>query len=185
MASLEMLSIHLGRRLGLYGGVAAPGGVTPDELATVAGIAPRYAVEWLEQQAVAGFVTVDDPDAAASARRFRLSDEQRAAFVEPEDPAHVAPVADMVAGIGSVLDDLAEAYRRGTGVPYDPVRPTPAQRPGQHQPAHLPHVPAGLARRHRSREADRDAGPASGSPTSAAGRAGRPSPWRVPIPTPR
>lgn len=118
VASLEMLSIHLGRRLGLYGGVAAPGGVTADELATVAGIARRYAVEWLEQQAVAGFVTVDDPDAAASARRFRLSDEQRRAFVDPEDPAHVAPVADMVAGIGSVLDELAEAYRRGTGVPY-------------------------------------------------------------------
>ncbi|HTF48437.1 MAG TPA: methyltransferase domain-containing protein [Pseudonocardia sp.] len=118
VASLEVLSIHLGRRLGLYGHVAAPGGVTADELATVAGIVPRYAVEWLEQQAVAGFVSVDDPEAAASTRRFRLSDEQRAAFVEPDDPAHVAPVADMVAGIGSVLDELAEAYRRGTGVPY-------------------------------------------------------------------
>ena len=56
-------------------------------------------------------MTVDYPDAFASARRFRLSDEQRAAFVDPEDPAHVAPVADMVAGIGSVLDDLAEAYQ--------------------------------------------------------------------------
>jgi len=118
VASLEILSIHLGRRLGLYAGVSAPGGVTPDELATIAGIAPRYAVEWLAPQAVAGFVTVDNPHAVASERRFHLSDEQRAAFVEPEDPAHVSPVADMVAGIGGVLDDLVEAYRRGTGVPY-------------------------------------------------------------------
>ena len=29
VASLEILSIHLGRRLGLYAGVSAPGGVTP------------------------------------------------------------------------------------------------------------------------------------------------------------
>ena len=86
-------------------------------------IAPRYAREWLEQQAVAGFVTVDDPDADAAIRRFRLSDEQQAVFVEPDHPAHVSPVADMIAGIGQALDDVADAYRRGTGVAYEDYGP--------------------------------------------------------------
>ena len=54
VASLELLSVHLGRRLGLYEAMAALEGVTVEELAKAAGIAPGYAQEWLEQQAVAG-----------------------------------------------------------------------------------------------------------------------------------
>ena len=118
IGSLELLSVHLGRRLGLYDVIRAHDGASVEELATAAGIAPRYALEWLEQQAVAGFVTVDYLDTDSSTRRFRLSDEQRAVLVEADNPAHISPVADMIAGIGGVLDDLADAYRRGAGVPY-------------------------------------------------------------------
>ena len=123
IGSLELLSVHLGRRLGLYDAIGDAGEVTVDELATRAAIAPRYAREWLEQQAVAGFVTVDNPDADAATRRFRLSDEQQAVFVEPDHPAHISPVADMIAGIGQALDDVADAYRRGTGVAYEDYGP--------------------------------------------------------------
>jgi SAM-dependent methyltransferase len=123
IGSLELLSVHLGRRLGLYDAIRNAGEVTVDELAMRASIAPRYAREWLEQQAVAGFITVDNPDADAAIRRFRLNDEQQAVFVEPEHPAHVSPVADMIAGIGSALDAVADAYRRGTGVAYDDYGP--------------------------------------------------------------
>jgi rhodanese-related sulfurtransferase/2-polyprenyl-3-methyl-5-hydroxy-6-metoxy-1,4-benzoquinol methylase len=129
VAALELLSVHLGRRLGLYQAVSVPDGVTVDELAARASIAPRYAQEWLEQQAVAGFVTVDTPDADVRARRFQLTDTQRAVFVEADDPAHLSPVADMVAGIAGVLDDVADAYRCGTGVPY--ARYGPHLRDGQ------------------------------------------------------
>ena len=123
IGSLELLSVHLGRRLGLYDAIRDAGEVTVDDLATRAAIAPRYAREWLEQQAVAGFITVDDPDADAAIRRFRLSDEQQAVFVEPDHPAHISPVADMIAGIGHALDDVADAYRRGTGVAYKDYGP--------------------------------------------------------------
>ena len=47
-------------RLGLYEALAGAGPLTPAALAERAGIAPRYAREWLEQQAVAGVVDVDD-----------------------------------------------------------------------------------------------------------------------------
>lgn len=61
---LEVASVHIGGRLGLYRALADGGDATPGELAARTGTAERYVREWLEQQAVAGFVTVDDPDAA-------------------------------------------------------------------------------------------------------------------------
>ena len=159
IGSLELLSVHLGRRLGLYDAIRDAGEVTVDDLATRAAIAPRYAREWLEQQAVAGFITVDDPDADAAIRRFRLSDEQQAVFVEPEHPAHVSPVADMIAGIGQ------RARRRRRRLParhrrrLRGLRPPPAPRAGRHQPAGLHHRARRLARRHRDRPTPAQRGP--------------------------
>ena len=82
---LELLSVHLGRRLGLYDPSGMPAR-SPSRPRDPYAIALRYAREWLEQQAVAGFVTVDDPDADAAIRRFRLSDEQEAVFVDARSP---------------------------------------------------------------------------------------------------
>ena len=47
----DILSIHLGLRLGLYRALADGRAMTSDELASAAGIDERYAREWLEQQA--------------------------------------------------------------------------------------------------------------------------------------
>jgi len=110
--SLELLSVYLGTELGLYRALAERGPLTSDQLAEAAGIAPRYAREWLEQQAVAGFVDVDD------ARRFSLDDAHVRVLASPEDMSHVAPFAHLLAGIGGVLPQLVEAYRSGDGVPY-------------------------------------------------------------------
>ena len=115
-AALEMYSIHLGRQLGLYGHLTEA--VSAEELAGRAGIAPRYAHEWLEQQAVAGLVTVAEPAADGSGRRYLLDAEQAAVLLLADDPAHVSPLADMVAGIGGVLGSVARAYATGEGVPY-------------------------------------------------------------------
>jgi 2-polyprenyl-3-methyl-5-hydroxy-6-metoxy-1,4-benzoquinol methylase len=115
-AALELLSIHLGRRLGLYQAVTVPR--TPGELAAAAGIHERYAREWLEQQAVAGLVDVAAPSPKWDERSYVLTDHHTAVLIDPEHPAHVAPLADMFAGIAGVLDDVAAAYRTGGGVPY-------------------------------------------------------------------
>ena len=70
--TLEVASVHLGGRLGLYRALAEGGDATSAELAARTGTAERYMREWLEQQAVAGFLTVDDTDADAAARRYGL-----------------------------------------------------------------------------------------------------------------
>src|SRR5687768_17424425 len=116
LGALELFSVYLGAELGLYRALDARGPLTPTELAAAAGIAPRYAQEWLEQQAVAAFVEVDDP--AADERRYALPAEHARVLARPDDAAHVAPFAHMLAGIGAVLPRVAEAYRTGGGVPY-------------------------------------------------------------------
>jgi len=117
IGALELFSVYLGAELGLYRALA-DGPLTPTELAERAGIAPRYAREWLEQQAVAGLLGVEDaPD--ADRRRFELPAEHARVLLDPEDPAYVAPFAHMLAGIGRVLPEVAEAYRSGRGVPYE------------------------------------------------------------------
>jgi 2-polyprenyl-3-methyl-5-hydroxy-6-metoxy-1,4-benzoquinol methylase len=116
--ALEVYGIYLGKELGLYAALASDGPLTPPQLAGEAGIAPRYAREWLEQQAVAGFLVVDEPSAPADQRRYRLPMEHRNVLVTQDHPAHLAPLTQMVAGIGGALQDVLAAYRHGGGVPY-------------------------------------------------------------------
>ncbi len=72
MGAQEVLSIYIGDRLVLYQALAEGGALAAPELADAAGIHERYAREWLEQQAVCGFLDVDDASAEPNSRRFRL-----------------------------------------------------------------------------------------------------------------
>jgi 2-polyprenyl-3-methyl-5-hydroxy-6-metoxy-1,4-benzoquinol methylase len=117
--TMELFGVYLGKRLGLYGALHARGPLTVGGLAAAAGIAERYAREWLEQQAVAGFVAVDDAAKPADERRYRLPAEHVGVLVDPDHPAHVAPFAEMAAGVGGALQQVIEAYRTGRGVPYE------------------------------------------------------------------
>jgi len=118
IGALELFGIYLGDRLGLYAALRGGPGATVGALAAQCGIHPRYAREWLEQQAVAGVLAVDDAAAPAEARRYRLPDEHAAVLTDPTHASHLAPLARMVAGIGGVLADVAAAYRTGAGVAY-------------------------------------------------------------------
>jgi ABC-type amino acid transport system permease subunit len=55
----DILSIHLGLRLGLYRALADGGAMTSAELASAAAIDERYAREWLEQQATRAILLAD------------------------------------------------------------------------------------------------------------------------------
>jgi 2-polyprenyl-3-methyl-5-hydroxy-6-metoxy-1,4-benzoquinol methylase len=123
IGSLELLAVHLGRRLGLYDLLDRQGPLSPPELAARAGIDARYAREWMEQQAVAGVLEVaaphgDEATTPADRRRFGLPAAHRGALLDPVDSDHVAPFAGMVVAIAGVIDEVADAYRTGAGVPY-------------------------------------------------------------------
>jgi SAM-dependent methyltransferase len=119
IGALELYGIYLGKELGLYQILQGRGALTAPQLAAAAGIAPRYAREWLEQQAVAGLIAVDDASRPADARHYALPPEHANVLVNEEDAAHLAPLAQMVAGIGGALDRVLTAYRTGGGVRYE------------------------------------------------------------------
>jgi SAM-dependent methyltransferase len=117
--TLEVASVHVGGRLGFYRALADEGDATAAELAARTGTAERYVREWLEQQAVAGFLSVSDPDASAGERRYGLPAAHRPVLVEEEDLNHLTPLARLAIGVVRPLDELLEAYRSGGGVPYE------------------------------------------------------------------
>ncbi len=116
--SLEMLSVYLGLELGLYLALADLGTATEAEVAAHAGVAPRYAREWLEQQATADYIVCDDPARSPKERRYRLPAGHAEVLLDADSPYHAAPVAGMLASIARVLPQLLQAYRTGGGVPY-------------------------------------------------------------------
>ena len=67
LGAQQVQAIELGARLGWYDALAAGGALTSGELATATSSNERYAREWLEHQAVCGYVTVEQAAAAPGA----------------------------------------------------------------------------------------------------------------------
>jgi SAM-dependent methyltransferase len=123
IAALDLYAIYLGERLGLYRELAERGPATSAELAARAGIAERYAREWLEQQAVAGFLAVEDERAPAADRRYSLPPEHVGALADRDSLDYSAQKAvDLVRG-GRRMPELVEAFRSGGGLPPLPWEP--------------------------------------------------------------
>src|SRR6266545_2233536 len=70
--ALELYTVYLGERLGLYRALDEGGPATSSELAERTGTTERYVREWLEHHASSGILDVDDPAAAPLERRYRL-----------------------------------------------------------------------------------------------------------------
>src|SRR5262245_14305538 len=117
--TLEIASVHIGGRLGFYRALAGGGEATPGELAARTGTVERYVREWLEQQAVAGFLSVDDPDADPGERRYALPAAYRPVFVDEESLNLLTPLATLAIGVCAPMEALLDAYRTGGGVPFE------------------------------------------------------------------
>ena len=69
LGALELYTIYLGERLGLYRALAESGAATSSQLAAHTGTTERYVREWLEHHAASGLLAVDDARAEPLARR--------------------------------------------------------------------------------------------------------------------
>ena len=118
VGTMELVTIQLGKELGLYDVLAGETAVTSTELATKAGIHPRYAREWLEQQAVAGLLDVDDAHAEPAQRRYSLPPATVAVLVDEHSPAHLAPFGAFTVSLGQTFPQVLAAYRSGGGVSF-------------------------------------------------------------------
>jgi 2-polyprenyl-3-methyl-5-hydroxy-6-metoxy-1,4-benzoquinol methylase len=119
----ELLTVYLGERLGLYRALAGNTALTPAELAARTGTHERYAREWLEQQAAAGILDVEDPSAEPGARRYRLPAAHAEVLLDGDSLYYLAPMARLLAGVARPLPALLEAFRSGHGVPYHEYGP--------------------------------------------------------------
>jgi SAM-dependent methyltransferase len=118
IASFELSCMYLGHRLGLYRALGDRGLLTPNELGEAADIHPRYAREWLEQQAAAGVVDVEDAAAAPDERRFSLPAGHDEALLDEDSLNYAAPFARFHVACTLPLERLTAAFRSGVGVPY-------------------------------------------------------------------
>ena len=118
LATLELANVELGVRLGLYEALAGAGPVTAAELAASAGIAERYAREWLEQQAVAGVVEVQDSSLASDARRFTLPNAHAHVLTDDDSEACMKPCAAVVPWVAQAIELMEGAFRTGEGVAF-------------------------------------------------------------------
>jgi 2-polyprenyl-3-methyl-5-hydroxy-6-metoxy-1,4-benzoquinol methylase len=123
VGALELLTVYLGERLGLYRALAAGGPATSAELAARTGTAERYVREWLEHHAASGLVEVDDPAAGALDRRYRLPAAHAAVLGDPDDLRYRAYNGVEIARAARQLPDLVEAFRTGGAPPPLPWAP--------------------------------------------------------------
>lgn len=118
LATMELANVELGVRLGLYEALAGAGPLTAADLANRAGIAERYAREWLEQQAVAAVVRVDDPTKAAHERRFELPTAHAHVLLEDDSEACMKPCAAVVPWVAKAIEIMEKEFRHGTGAAF-------------------------------------------------------------------
>ncbi len=115
---MDILTVYIGDRLGLYAALAESGPLTPVELTDKTSTHERYACEWLEQQASAGILEVDGADSPSEMRHYSLPTGHAEALLDRDSLAYIAPIALQMVGVASPLPALLEAFRTGGGVPY-------------------------------------------------------------------
>jgi len=118
LGTAELTITWFGRALGLYDALRGADALSAPEVAARAGVDARYAREWLEHQAVAGILTVDDPAAEPDERRYTLPEAHAAVLLDEEHPFYSGALADIAPVIARSLDLVADAFRTGAGVPY-------------------------------------------------------------------
>jgi SAM-dependent methyltransferase len=118
LGAYDLCAVYLGDRLGLYAALAEGGPATAPELAVRAGIDPRYAREWLEHQAVGGFLDVaaeaEDPDL----RRYVMPAGHAEVLLDPDSLTYLAPLARFMVGGAQRMPDLLTVYRTGAGIDW-------------------------------------------------------------------
>lgn len=114
LSAQELLAAYLAVRLGLYDALASGGPSTLAQIIERTGIAPRYARELLEQQAVAGYIAVEEP---AGERVYSLPPGHEEVLTLSASPHSMIALTTLpVGGIARALPSLLGAYRSGSGV---------------------------------------------------------------------
>lgn len=116
--TMDVFTIYLGDRLGLYQALAEGDALTSVALAARTNTHERYVREWLEQQTVTGILTVENPADAPTARRFRLPTAHAEVLTQEDSLNYLASFVRLLVGATHPREALLNAFRTGAGVPY-------------------------------------------------------------------
>lgn len=119
----EVATVYFGEQLGLYDALKEKGPITAPKLAEHLGLSERYVSEWLTQQAIAGFIDVEEATDDAAKRRYSISPEHAVVFTERSSPAYFAFAGGLFEAVGRVMPALLEGFKTGKGVPYSAYGP--------------------------------------------------------------
>jgi hypothetical protein len=115
--ALELMDVLVGLETGLYRALRDGRSATAAELAERAGVHPRYAAEWLAQQAVHGVLDVETPSPDRDRRSYRLCSENADVLLDETHPAYFGSAPSFLYAV-SALPAVIDAFRTGAGVPF-------------------------------------------------------------------
>jgi len=121
--ALELCTVYLGERLGLYRVLAQEGPKTSAELAERTGTAERYIREWLEHHAASGLLTVDDVAAGPLQRRYQLPAMHVPVLADLDDVRYEGYHGTELVRAARGMAALVEAFRTGAAPPPQPWAP--------------------------------------------------------------
>lgn len=117
LGMIDVHTVYMGDGLGIYDALAE-GFATEEEIATATDTDRRYLREWLEQQAVAGLIEVDDASKPPEERRFTLPEGHAEVLLNRDSQSYMAAFARMMVGLARPLPKVMAAFRTGEGIPY-------------------------------------------------------------------
>ncbi len=120
LATQESFIAYLGVKLGLYEALHDGGQATARQLAGRTGLAVRYVREWLDHQATAGVIAVDDPARPWQLRHYWLPPGHERVLISSADSLSAVWTAVLpLGGVAAALPSLLAAFRTGDGIPAE------------------------------------------------------------------
>ncbi len=108
-----MLMTSIGHRTGLFDCLAEMSPATSAQIATQSKLNERYVREWLGAMVTGRVIDYD-----ATTKQYHLPAERAACLTRAAGADNIASVAQWVAVLGAVEDEVAAAFEHGRGVPY-------------------------------------------------------------------
>ena len=118
LGTMDLLTVYLGDRLGLYQALADAGSCTVAELAARTQTQERYIREWLEQQATADLLAVDNVAAAPGERRYSLPPGHAEVLLDTNSLNYIGAAGRFAACLGSSVSRVLDVFRHGGGVDW-------------------------------------------------------------------
>jgi 2-polyprenyl-3-methyl-5-hydroxy-6-metoxy-1,4-benzoquinol methylase len=118
MGMVDVMSVYLGDRLGLYAALEAAGEANSGKLAVSTGFNERYLREWLAHQAATGILVSTTSSKDDSARSYKLNPYYHPVVLEKDDPVYMVGLIRTLVSLGRKIDDVAAVMQNGGGIPY-------------------------------------------------------------------